>query len=142
MTKSTKIVKQRADYDCALAVLAMVSGRDYDEIFDADFCARINERKVCTGDDLIEAYARAGFEKGKNLHDVYTGYGINFPILRQLIWGRRAMIQVPSLNYVGSEHMIYWNGKEVIDPSNKQTYKFLQSVFPTYVMIFDEIGLG
>lgn len=134
------MVKQRTNCDCALAVLSMASGREYDDLYDAEFCARIEAAKTCTGDDLIEAYRRAGFEKGKNLREIYVGQGQSMPVVRQMIWGRKAMIQVPSLNYEGVEHFIYWNGREILDPSTKQVYRYLQHLFPTYVMIFDEIG--
>lgn len=132
------IVKQKSDYDCVLAVLSMASGRKYEDIFSEEFRQRIEDATTCTGDDLIEAYRLAGFEKDKNMRSIYIGHNINPNVLRQLIWGRRAMIQVPSLNHEGSEHFIYWDGYNIFDPSNKQVYKYLQHVFPTYVMIFDD----
>lgn len=135
------LVKQKSNYDCALACLAMVSGKNYDEIFDSEFCERIEKATTCTDNDLVEAYRLAGFEKGKNMRSIYIGPTVNAVIVRQLIWGRRALIQVPSLNYNNCEHFIYWNGYEIFDPSNKQTYKYLQNVFPTYVVLFDEVGL-
>lgn len=133
------LVKQRSKFDCALACLAMVSGKQYEELFDPEFCARIEQKTTCSGDDLAEAYRRAGFVKDKNMRVIYIGYGASVPVIRQMLWGRRAMIQVPSLNYEGSEHFIYWNGREIFDPSNKQVYRFSQHIFPTYVSIFDEI---
>lgn len=133
------LIKQRSNYDCALAVLAMASGKQYEEIFDAEFCARIEEKQTCTGDDLLEAYRRAGFVKGENLRTISTAHAMpHLPL--QLIWGRRAMIQVPSLNYKGSEHFVYWDGKEILDPSNKQVYRYLQNIVPTYIIVFDEAG--
>lgn len=134
------LVKQRTNYDCALAVLAMVSGKPYEELFDPEFCARIETKTTCTGDDLIEAYCRAGFERDKNMRIIHVGYGVSPAIVRQLLWGRRAMIQVPSLNYEGSEHFVYWNGREILDPSTKQVYRYSQHLFPTYVMVFDEVA--
>ena len=132
------LVQQRTQYDCALACLAMVSGKPYDELWDAEFCERIEKATTCTDEDLVEAYRRAGFERDKNMRSVYVGQNVNPIIVRALIWGRRAMIQVPSLNHEGSEHFVFWDGRRILDPSTKQTYKFLQHLFPTYVTVFDE----
>lgn len=133
------IVKQRATYDCVLAVLAMASGKPYEEMFDPAFCQIVEQATKCSGDNLDEAYKRAGFINGENMWIVY--FGNNEPRLaRQMLMGRRAMIQVPSLNHEGAEHMIYWDGRQILDPSNKQVYKYLQHVFPTYVTIFNEVS--
>lgn len=131
------LVQQRSNYDCALACLSMASGVNYEHLFEKEFCERIEKATTCTGLDLEEAYSRAGFTK-QNMKVVYVGYNQSPIIIRSLLWGRRALIQVPSLNYEGSEHFIFWNGKEILDPSTKQTYKFLQNIYPTYITIFEE----
>lgn len=132
------LVKQRTNYDCALAVLAMATGKPYEELFDPEFCERVEEAKTCSGDNLDEAYRRAGFVKGETMWVFHPGVNPNYQLIRNLLRGRRAMIQVPSLNYEGAEHFIYWDGRQIHDPSNKQAYQYMQHVFPTYVMIFDE----
>lgn len=142
LAERSALVKQRSNFDCALAVLAMVSGRPYGELFDAEFCARIEKAGTCSGDNLDEAYRRAGFVNGENMWVFGPGLLRDYQLIRNLIRGRRAMIQVPSLNYEGSEHFIYWDGKLIHDPSNKQVYLFMQNVFPSYITIFDESAVN
>lgn len=122
-----------------MAVLAMASGREYGDLFDSEFCARIERATTCSGDNLDEACRRAGFVKGENMWVFGPGIVRDYQLIRNLLRGRRAMIQVPSLNYEGAEHFIYWDGKQIRDPSNKQVYQFMQHVFPSYVIIFDEV---
>ena len=131
------LIKQKTNYDCALACLAMASGKKYDDIFDTEFCKRIEKATTCTGDDLEEAYSRAGFYRDKNRKNIYV-LGSPISLVKQLIWGRKAMLQVPSLNYENSEHFIFWDGINLFDPSTKQTYNYLQNVIITRVTIFKE----
>jgi hypothetical protein len=57
--------------------------------------------------------------------------------LRNILWGRRALVQVPSKNYPGEQHIIYWDGRELHDPSNMRQWEWSQ-VEPIYLWIFDE----
>lgn len=131
------LVKQRGDFDCVLATLAMAAGKPYEELFDEEFCQRIEDATTCDGDNLKEAYRRAGFTRDVDFQVIYIGNkGIR--ILRRLLWKRRALLQVPSLNYPDSEHFIYWDGDRLYDPSNKQTYDHMHAVFPTYITLFKD----
>ena len=135
MNKPMSLVRQQGQYDCALACLSMMAGRPYDRLFNMDFRNKIEIATTCTDDDLLEAFKLAGFVKDVDTKTVYLGNtGTN--VVRQLLWGRKAIIQLPSLNYDQSEHFIAWDGRAIFDPSNKQEYKFWQCVKPTLVILF------
>lgn len=133
------MIKQRYESDCALACLAMVSGKDYDELWDVDFIDKIEKAHTCSGDNLDEVFKRAGYTKDVNMKCVYVNpHDVSSLVLRNLLWKRKALIQVDSLNYERGMHMIYWTGTEILDPSTKQVYKWWQNIHPVYVWIFDE----
>lgn len=132
------MVKQRSEFDCVLACLAMASEKDYDSIFDEDFRQRIEISRTCSGDNLDEAIARAGFIKSETVKCVYV-LNTNIHIIRQMLWKRKAMLQVDSLNYESGQHMVYWDGNELHDPSNKLSYTWLTHLHPVYVWIFEEL---
>jgi hypothetical protein len=125
------VTKQKHASDCALACLAMISGKDYDKIFSKKLIKAIEKAGTATGDNLDSAYVAAGYIKDKTYKVIYTAQD-NVNTVQTMIWKRKALLQVDSLNYEGGMHLIYWNGEELIDPSNLQTYKFLKNISKIY----------
>lgn len=129
------LVQQRATYDCVLACLAMATGKDYGLIFGPDFCAEVEKAQGTGKGDLHErAFALAGLEAKRDSISVYCGMAPT-QIVKKLLWGRRALVQVPSLNFEGASHYVYWNGECVLDPSTKQRYHWLDSMAPEWVAL-------
>jgi hypothetical protein len=94
----TSFVQQRNDHDCVIACLAMWMDRDYDEI--AKAVLRVNEG-VCLWDAV--SYMRVN----------------GIPARRSSWWfhSHKAILDVPSLNFVGGMHAIYWDGERLFDPN-------------------------
>lgn len=62
-----------------------------------------------------------------------SGHSGNFQsanMVKDLLKGHRVIIQVPSLNYPDSYHMVYWHGETLYDPSNKQVYQWISQLSP------------
>jgi ABC-type bacteriocin/lantibiotic exporter with double-glycine peptidase domain len=135
-----KIVKQKGESDCVLASLAMATGRPYSSLFKPAFRKKIEAANGCYDSTLKEALKMAGFVEGKNALSIWT-QDLDKKYVQALIWKRKALIQVVSLNYAGGEHMIYWDGKELFDPSNKQVYKFVENLRPTYVWLLGDANV-
>jgi len=131
-----KIVKQKGESDCVLASLAMVTGRPYSSMFKPAFRAKIEAERGCCNDLFKQAMKLAGLVEGENVKCVYT-QNLDKSFIQALVWKRKAMIQVTSLNIAKGEHMIYWDGQELFDPSNKQVYKFIENIRPTYVWLLE-----
>jgi len=135
-----KIVKQKGESDCVLASLAMATGRPYSSMFKPAFRKKIELAKGCYDSTLKEALKMAGFIEGQNALSIWT-QNLDKKYVQALIWKRKALIQVVSLNYGGGEHMIYWDGEELFDPSNKQVYKFVENLRPTYVWLLGDANV-
>jgi ABC-type bacteriocin/lantibiotic exporter with double-glycine peptidase domain len=134
----TKVVKQKTKNDCALACLAMVSGKNYDKIFKKSLIKAIEKAGTATGDNLDAAYKAAGYIKDETYKVLYTAQD-NANTVRSMIWKRKALLQVDSLNYEGGMHLIFWDGEKLIDPSNHQTYKFIKNIAKIYyVTVFSD----
>lgn len=128
-------VSQRADYDCVLACLAMATGRPYEELWPQEFLAEVEKAKGTGSGDLHErAFTLAGLERKRDYISVYCGQLASGAVCK-FLWGRRALVQVPSLNYEGASHYVYWDGENVFDPSTKQRYLWLSSVSPEWVAL-------
>lgn len=139
----TTLIKQRTDIDCGVAALAMASGRDYDDVittigdaYDED----IGLQRV------QEALKRLGFKNefanGEPIGDIVClsrDWCITPAFFRRLIWGRRALVTVPSLNTKGVWHMVYFDGSHVFDPSPKQTYTEYKQLEPNELVLFREV---
>lgn len=156
----TEHIKQRFDgddqrKDCFLCCAAMAASMTYDEAW-----AKLDdELRSCfgttgrgpQGDQCDKVLKALGFDR------VYAGarsgdpnsapgdYWVLFIMpeyatrgfLRNMLWGRRALIQVRSKNYVDEHHIIYWDGHGLFDPSNKRAWEW-HEVEPIYLWLFDE----
>jgi hypothetical protein len=98
---ATKFVQQRNDHDCVIACLAMWTGHDYDDV--ASRLVRVNDG-VCL------------WEAVKYLRSVGQ------PARRSIWWfhTHRAILDLPSLNFVGGMHAVYWDGERLFDPNEKR----------------------
>lgn len=133
--------KQQRDYDCALACIASFVERPYAEIWPADFLAVVDEAKGAYGEKLTLAFESAGLVKNEHYKVIFLPDSwIAAPQIKSILFGRRAFMQVPSLNNENGQHMVYWNGRELFDPSNKQEYKFLSHCQPSHLWLFDELA--
>jgi hypothetical protein len=155
-------IKQRFDgdlqrKDCFLCSAAMAAGLEYDAAWerlsdDLRACLAPDQRGP-QGDQCDQILSRLGFERvrvGARTGDPSSAPGDYFVLfmmpeyattgfLRNILWGRRALVQVPSKNYPGEQHIIYWDGRELHDPSNARTWAWSE-VEPVYLWIFDERG--
>ncbi len=126
-----KIYKQRGNSDCVLACLSMAMKLPYSKLWPKIFRREIEEAKGAYGSTFERAFEIAG------LSDYLKVYVTNPEDLQLLFFGRRALLQVPSLNYKGGSHLVYWDGRELHDPSNKKTYKRIEDCKPTIVWIIN-----
>jgi hypothetical protein len=135
------IYKQQGAYDCLLACLATATQKPYDELWDEAYRLYIEGAKGCYGDNIDRAFEIAGLRRHTDYWQVYIPetWAVN-PSLRMLLKGRRALLQVPSLNYPDAQHLVYWSGEALHDPSNKQVYQWLSQCAPAYIWIFNEVS--
>ena len=49
----------------------------------------------------------------------------------EILWGRRAILSVDSLNNEGGKHAIFWNGMKILDPQNGTVFDGITKKFFT-----------
>lgn len=126
------MIKQKGESDCVLACISMLTGLPYtwsDEEFNF-----AEKNKGYNDVQIRELLTQAGYDNAMHL-GVPDGFHLE---TRSLLWGRRAMLSVPSLNHHRGAHMVYWDGQELFDPSNKQVYRWMEQLHPYSVWIFKE----
>jgi hypothetical protein len=96
----------------------MAARRAYDELWTAEDTQHCVDKKGIS--DLDIWFKRANLVT----HSCYIGEEENQGMVKKLLWGRRAMLSVPSING-DYHHMLYWDGYNVYDPSLGQTYRRL-----------------
>ena len=131
------LVKQKTNYDCVLACLTMVTGKKYSKLYSKKFVNKVVMAKGCSGDLLKEAFSKAGYTEGTNMECVYAS-NTDSKVLERLLWRRKAIIQVPSLNFEKGSHAIFWDGEVIQDPSTLQVYRWWNQLKPVYVWIFND----
>lgn len=142
----TDIIKQRYDgdvqrKDCFLCCVAMAAWLSYEGIFIrlTDELQAIVRSRGPKGEDECDVIMQAGgFYREADYRTIFllpefasTGF------LKNMLWGRRALVQVRSLNYMDEQHLLFWDGAEVFDPSNARTWKW-RDVEPVYLWLFNE----
>lgn len=132
-----QIYKQRADYDCMLACLSTAVQKSYEELWTEEWKRLAQDKRGIYGDMIDTAFEHAGLRKNTDYWCVNIPEFIPLSHVRQLLNGRRAILQVRSLNVEGW-HLVYWAGEQLYDPSNKQTYKWMDQCYPVYVWVFNE----
>lgn len=148
LEQSTQMIKQQAPRDCYVCSLAMALGLTYEAItqrLGAEFVSRVGQQG-CYGDEVDEMFKMLGLQSGLDFQRVYRHdakrlpeYGASAEFARTILWGRRALIQVKSLNEEGKFHIVYWDGFELFDPSNNQTHRW-DTLAPLNIVIFNERG--
>lgn len=132
------IYTQRGTYDCMLACLASALQRDYEQLWPADFRQTIEEAKGCYGKNIDRAFELAGLNRYTDYWCVHVP-AVAADTLLGSLYGRRALLQVPSLNMPPpAQHIVFWAGETLYDPSNKQAYQWLDQLRPAWVWVFRE----
>lgn len=145
----TTLIQQRTPHDCALACMAMLSGKTWEaanEII-GDLIEYEGDRRGMR--DEHEALRRLGFdgrlENGRpagNVRVMHRGFYISPEFFLSMAWGRRALIAVPSLNRLGGWHMVYYDGQQLFDPSTKLRYQKFEELKPEYITVFSNGAPG
>jgi hypothetical protein len=142
------LVKQRTSHDCALACMAMLTGKSW-----AETNAIIGHLVVYDGNrpgmrDDQQALKLLGFdysfENGASVGDIsctHRGFYISPEFYRSMAWGRRALLTVPSLNIPGGWHMVYYDGHNLFDPSLGKTYGDFNKLLPEEIIVFRETSI-
>jgi hypothetical protein len=127
------VIKQRYEWDCFLASIAMAVAGDYDKlwlgdvphdsrfptIYATNFVDCMIRNHGIFDANVDHAFNRAGLQKDVDYWTVHL-HPQNIDCGKAMIKGRRAILQVPSLNNEGGRHIVYWDGSQVRDPSTKQ----------------------
>ena len=135
----TTLIQQRSGNDCVLAAIAMAAGKErWSDLWTEDDLAK------CIKDGGIREESvyltRAGFAKEDWLliHTSYT----NSHMVQNLLWRRRALLSVASLNNRGGSHMVYWDGERIWDPHEGhwdqgfQYFKHITTLLISEVILF------
>lgn len=136
----TRLVQQRTDDDCTLCCIAMATSLSYESVRASAEKARLGYKAGFGTRSVWWVMRELGFDV-KAIGAPDTGAGA---LCRDLIWGRRAIVSLPSLNEWRGHHDLYWDGQQLHDPSTKLTYPpdALTRSVPIGVVIFDECSGG
>lgn len=135
-----RTLKQLRDYDCAYACMMMLVGMPYTtetakNMWGVTALHLTDENKGLHGTNFFKALDRVGLPYKYTMMSPQFG---SLSFLRFMLWGRRALLQVNSKNVQGVQHLVYWDGQKLRDPSNLICYTSLEECEPNYVFIFDE----
>lgn len=141
-----QLVVQRTGHDCAICTIAMALGMTYDQVMAAGLESKAFDPESGTrgASRILEALGLSNrFDRGNPVGDFVSrrrSFEISPAYFRGQIWGRRAVICVPSLNIPGGWHSIYWDGAQVWDPSPRKRYETFDDLHPEEIILFRECG--
>lgn len=138
-------VFQKNDNDCMLACIAMAAGKGYDELWPQSWVDEVVEQRGASNEFTNKALEHAGFKTQQDCWKVNVWDNQSRdPMVRRLLSGRSAILSVPSLNWEGGLHVVFWDGASLFDPNDpatgKQVYRWIDQLAPREIWIFDERG--
>ncbi len=139
--KMSSTIKQHSgEQDCFLRCMAMAAGMTWNEALSRwhpDFVRDVKVSGLYGHDRIRGALSALGiYEKDCRLHFAQhwlENEQLSAITFRSLLWGRRALLQVPSKNIDGT-HIVYWDGERLHDPSPGATYLW-EEVEPQFVWL-------
>lgn len=137
----TTLIQQKSASDCVLAAIAMAAGcASWNELWtEADLKSVVDSKGIADESPWLE---RAGLLRNEHYRTVRI-WG-DCEVVQKLLWKRKALIACNSLNNLGGQHMVYWDGERVWDPHEGhwhlgwQYYKHITSLMIKEVILFDE----
>lgn len=134
----TTLIQQRTNNDCVLACIAMAAGKpSWEEAWSEGDLAEVVASKGIS--DYRPWLERHGLMRDEHWREVYV-HGDSQGTVKAMLWGRRAILSVYSLNHNGGHHAVYWDGERILDPNagiqGKQAFRFLSSVNMTRLYLF------
>ena len=108
----TFLVQQRGDNDCVLASLAMAKGVEWGDLWTQADLDKVSADKGVG--DIDPWMKRLGWVQGEHYMPTYCRGEMNN--VHRLLWKRRALLSVSSLNNSGGSHMVFWDGDRIWDP--------------------------
>lgn len=132
--KNTIRVEQRAPSDSFLACLNMLTNTEYR--WPKSLLDTIAEANKLPGNKLPYALRLVGIDENA-CKLVSLSYLYSNELKLNLIWGRPAIIQVPSYTQNDSNHFVYWDGHSVHDPNPSALYTRIdQCLNASFVYLF------
>jgi len=114
----------------------------------AELDALLNAKEIGATDLVDRVWSIVGMKRDVDFRSGFYGhlseldatYGPS--TLRDFLWGRRALIQVPSLNFGGEQHVVYWDGSSLFDAASapRQYTKLEELPMTGYITWFNEVN--
>jgi hypothetical protein len=121
----TALIPQRADDDCTLCCIAMATGIAYERVLEVALETRLGYRRhgVPGTASALQVLSALGVRHTRSMaFKMRDDDGLPAAPSAHVLWGRRAIVSVPSLNGFKGWHDVYWDGAHLFDPSPKETY--------------------
>jgi hypothetical protein len=138
----TRALTQRTGNQCAIATIAMATGREYDEVLATGLETKAFKEGVgCNSEKkILRALGLSDDRESGDFVEMHRPSMLTPEYFRSIAWGRRAILTVPSLNIPGGWHSIYYDGREMFDPNppEKARYTKFDEVLPDEVILFRE----
>jgi hypothetical protein len=118
----TKLVRQKTQDQCSIAAITMATGMPYNEVLKY---ARKNESyRDGIGSYPEQVFAAIGWRDETDYKKLYKAQDISVHYQLKMLWGRKAVLSVPSINHENGQHSIYWDGFELYDPQIKEMNRY------------------
>lgn len=133
------LVKQRNGSDCGICCLAMVTNRPYEEVLQVVGDAYSPEDGMVNTPIALErlGYVREDVLAARNGFRVFDVDEDATPLGMHILFGRRAILSVPSLKTKGGWHLVYWTGQQLLDPGSNPD-RNVYELAPRTLLLFRE----
>ncbi len=116
----------------------MLTGRPYEEVLDVIGNAYSAEDGMVNTPIALErlGYVREDANPSRNGFRVFDVEG-GITLGQHILFGRRAILSVPSMKTKGGWHLVYWTGQQLLDPGNNPE-RNVYELIPRTLLLFRE----
>lgn len=139
------LIHQRTSTDCGIASIAMATGQPYERVLEAAGPHYDPTEGLSRLSPVLRNLGfKDGFDDGEpsgEFVELYLPWGLSTGLFRRMIFGRRAIVSVPSKVNQGGWHLVFWNGRAVLDPNpdHLPRYTKLNELEPQEIVLFREV---
>lgn len=137
----TELVRQRNTNDCLFACAAMALGMTYDEAEARAGAAFMNLLQSQGCNNAMENALLGALGLKVNVDycmRTFNNHWTSVGFVKNMLWGRRAIVTVRSRNNRDGSHAVYWDGSKLFDPCTQDVYPSWDEVEPVEAVIFNE----
>jgi hypothetical protein len=138
--QQTTEYRQETEWDAFFVALAMMWGRPYQETW-ACFLNSVAIYGKVDHAIINSSFEYLGLKSGLDFLAVPPPGMNDRWFMYQMLFGRKAIIAVPSMKERNGLHFLFWDGFNLHDPATENRHQWIDRCLVEYIWLFSDNGI-